>query len=119
MDERVVLLTIDEERTALGAVALNVGWKTVSPDLETAIAQVEDEIARVSDFAPKGADVRTDDPTVAEMARSLDGTLFREAVEQLFQRIAARPAGTRRFLGTLVILRELMHHFELPAVRIK
>jgi hypothetical protein len=119
MDERVVLLTIDEERTTLGSVALNVGWKTVSPDLETAIAQVEDEIARVAASAPKTAAVRTDDPTVIGMAASADHPLYREAVEQLFQRIAARPAGTQRFVGTLVILRELMHHFDLPALRIK
>ena|SRR5690242_18462189 len=118
MNPSVLELRIDEARTHLGAVALEVGWKTLSRDIETAIAEVEDEIARVAAAVPGHMELQTGDPTIAQMAVAGGDRVYREAVEQLLQRTAARPAGTRRFLGTLVILRELMHHFDLPAIRV-
>jgi hypothetical protein len=49
-------------------------------------------------------------------------TLSVEAVEQMFQRLAARAPGLqagREFAGKLLILRELMHHLGFPSIVIR
>ena len=78
--------------------------------IEDAIATIEDEIARVRPSAPEI--VETNDAQIRALAGGLN-PLTIEAVEQDFQRLAARgipPA--------LIILRELMHHLGIKAIRL-
>ena len=124
-------------------VVLSVGRRTIardcfkrdppSPlDLENAIAAFEDEIARAQALPKPGSRMRTQDPFVREIARAAGlpphaETLFAvTAVEQAFQRLAAQAErGMRSADGlpegndaaaALVILRELMHHLDFPAI---
>lgn len=78
--------------------------------IEEAIATIEDEIARVRPTVPDT--LETSDAHIRALAGDLDPFTI-EAVEQDFQRLAARgipPA--------LVILRELMHHLHVRQVRL-
>ena len=127
------MLHFAAERTTVADTKLAIGWEVASRDpselgLENAIAAVEDELARVHGSIVKGAAVLTDDATVRDIALAAgvpagaEMTLSVEAVEQMFQRLAARapglPAG-REFAGKLLILRELMHHLEFPSIVIR
>jgi hypothetical protein len=127
------MLHFAAERTTVADTKLAIGWEVASRDpselgLENAIAAVEDELARVHGSIVKGAAVLTDDATVRDIALAAgvpagaEMTLSVEAVEQMFQRLAARapglPAG-REFAGKLLILRELMHHLDFPSILIK
>ena len=136
----MVLLHVGAERTAIADATLALGWSSIARDhfrhdppsaleLENAIAAVEDELERARRHPiPRGAMLRTGDATIREIAiaagipRSGEMTLAREAVEQVFQRLAARspglPAG-REFAAMLLILRELMHHLDFGAILIK
>ena len=78
--------------------------------IEDAIATIEDEIARVRPSAPEI--VETNDAQIRALAGGLN-PLTIEAVEQDFQRLAAR-----RIAPALIILRELMHHLEIKAIRL-
>jgi hypothetical protein len=120
-------------RTTIANTALEVGWDLTGRDpsplgLENAIAAIEDELAREHGSLVKGAAPVTHDATIRDIALAAgvpagaEMTLAVEAVEQMFQRLAARapglPAG-REFAGKLLILRELMHHLELPSIVIR
>lgn len=138
-------LRIGEERTVLGLdsparlVELAIGWQHLSRrylkrqpptgyEFEAAIAAVEDEIMRVRHGVPSGLPVETAEETIREIAiaaglsGSDDMVLAPEAVEQTFQRLVARAPGMpddARFSGTLLILRELIHHFDFREIRIR
>jgi hypothetical protein len=127
------MLRFAPQRTTIAGTELGIGWDLASRDLsalglENAIAAVEDELARVHGSIVKGAAVLTDDATVRDIAvtagvpAGAQMTLSVEAVEQVFQRLAARspglPAG-REFAGKLLILRELMHHLGFPSIVIR
>jgi len=76
--------------------------------IEDAIAIIEDEIARVRPPASETAE--TSDPSLA---------LTLEAVENDFQRLAARRTRIEdESAAKLVILRELMHHLQIKAIRL-
>ena len=129
-------LAILEERTQAAGGEIGLGWRTLarehlkhdppSPlELEDAIAAIEDGIAGAGISIPGESTAESADPLVREIA-SLAGlpaegpaALSREAVEQLFQRLASRmpglPAGPR-FAATLLILRELMHHLRIASL---
>lgn len=84
--------------------------------IEDAIAAVEDEIARVRPTAPDT--LETSDARIRAIAGGLN-PLTVEAVEQDFDRLALRGIPTdRETAAALVILRELMHHLQVKAVRL-
>ena len=119
--------------TTIGDTELGVGWDIAGRDpsplgLENAIALIEDELARQHGSLIKGAAPMTRDATIRDIAlaagvpASAEMTLAIEAVEQMFQRLAARAPGLpvgREFAGKLVILRELMHHLEFASIVIR
>lgn len=127
-------LQIDRDRTTIGERALALGWETLalahfrheppSPfELESAIAEVEDELARVRPAG--GAELQTRDDLVHDIAAAAgispasEAAMTVEAVEQVFQRLAARrpdvPSG-RNFAAALLILREVMHHLQFRSI---
>ncbi|HJT61059.1 MAG TPA: hypothetical protein VJ797_05210 [Burkholderiales bacterium] len=127
------ILRLAAQGTTVADTELAIGWDVASRDLsalglENAIAAVEDELARVHASLVKGGALLTDDATIRDIAlaagvhASAEMTLSVEAVEQMFQRLAARapglPAG-REFAGKLLILRELMHHLAFPSIVIR
>ena len=97
-------------------------------ELENAIAAVEDEVERKHQGIAKGAAPLTHDPAIRRIAVAAgvppggEMMLAREAVEQMFQRLASRapglPAGGE-FAAMLLILRELMHHLDFASILIK
>jgi hypothetical protein len=129
-------LAILEERSEAAGGVLGLGWRTLarehlkhdppSPlELENAIAAIEDGIAAARIAVPGASAAESADPFLREIA-ALAGlpaqgqaALSREAVEQVFQRLASRapglPAGPR-FAATLLILRELMHHLRIASL---
>jgi hypothetical protein len=127
-----VVLSIGEKRTTLDCdgrpVELGAGWDNIArAGLEAGIAAIEDELMRVRPEIPGGASFHTADPVVAGLARAAgvsqanEMVYARDAVEQSFQRLAGRDPSIpsdRRSTGTLVILRELMHHLGIKEVRI-
>ncbi len=140
-DGRTVLAA--ETPGAPGLLLAGVGWRAIGRDhlkhepptqleLENAIAAIEDEIARLRVLPPKGSRVRTKDALVRDIAlaaglpRNGETILTLAAVEQAFQRLAAQaarglragegiPAGNEA-AAALVILRELAHHLDFPAI---
>jgi hypothetical protein len=78
--------------------------------IEDAIATIEDEIARARPSPPEI--LETNDAHVRALAGGLN-PLTIEAVEQDFQRLAARGVPP-----ALIILRELMHHLRVKAIRL-
>ena len=121
------------DRTTIADTELKVGWDVAGRDpsplgLENAIAAIEDELARERGSLVKGAALVTRDATIRDMALAAgvpagaEMTLAVEAVEQMFERLAAGarglPAG-REFAGKLVILRELMHHLEFRSIVVR
>jgi hypothetical protein len=128
----MAILRFAAERTTIAGTELEIGWEIASRDrsalgLENAIAAVEDELARAHASIVKASTVLTNDTTIRDIALAagvpagIEMTLTIEAVEQMFQRLAARapiPAG-REFAGKLVILRELMHHLGFASIAIR
>lgn len=140
-DGRAVLAA--ETPGAPAVLLAGVGWRAIGRDylkhepptpleLENAIAAIEDAIARLSVLPPKGSRVRTKDALVRDIALAAglprDGEIIftLPAVEQAFQRLAAQaarglrtgegiPAGNEA-AAALVILRELAHHLDFPAI---
>lgn len=129
-------LAILEERTEAAGGVLDLGWRTLarehlkhdppSPlELENAIAAIEDGIAAARIAVPGESSAESADPFLRRIAASAGlpaegpAALSREAVEQMFQRLASRapglPAGPR-FAATLLILRELMHHLRIASL---
>jgi len=106
-------------------------------ELENAIAAVEDEAMRVRPLVVSGSRLVTSDTTIGEIAR-LAGVmsspaqvtqLSLEAMEQVFQRLAAlsqgrpttqdaMPADTT-FAATLLILREFMQHLHFTSITVQ
>ncbi|MBX3611084.1 MAG: hypothetical protein KF871_14430 [Hydrogenophaga sp.] len=94
-------------------------------ELEHAIDHVEDELTRLATWASGRHTLVSDDPGVAELMATLPmgQSLDRETVETLFQRLASGALGQpqalvglptgRRAAALLLVLRELMHHFDL------
>ncbi len=132
------LLHIGKERTSIAQAALALGWRSIARDhfkhdppspleIENAIAAVEDEVERVHKAIAKGGVLRTRDAAIGEIALAAgvppgaEASLSVAAVEQTFTRLAAGarglPAGGE-FSGTLLILRELMHHLDFSSVLI-
>lgn len=100
--------------------------------IENAIMAIEDELARVPNGV-LGSDIAGDGPELRAIARAAgigdDATaISRDAVEQVFSRQAAvalgRPAAAEglpddpRFVAALLVVRELMHHLDIPIVRL-
>lgn len=94
-----------------------MGVRAVSAvGLEDAIALVEDEIARVRPAACET--LETGDAEIRSLAYGSD-VIAIEAVEQDFQRLAARGIPSdKRAAAKLLILRELMHHLQVKAIRL-
>lgn len=124
---------IREETTALGGVELNIGFRRVAREhfkhpaataleIENAIAAVEDEIARAK--PRRGVRPITRDAMVLEialaagLARTTAMVLSRDAVEAAFERAIRRPPDHER-MAALLILRELMHHLDIPSVEVQ
>jgi hypothetical protein len=129
-------LAILEERTEAAGGMLGLGWQSLarehlkhdppSPlELENAIAAIEDGVAAAGISVHGESSAESADPYLREIAALAglpakgDAALSREAVEQMFQRLASRapglPAGPR-FAATLLILRELMHHLRIASL---
>lgn len=98
-------------------------------EVETAIATIEDQIMPLATQVPKGLTVLGEGEDMVELAVlavGADAPLTLEALEQLFNRwvaiVQGRPPGadviapSHRFAVTLLILRELFHHWALRAV---
>ena len=122
------------------AVMLAVGWARTADDcfrhdpptpaeLEQAIELVEEEVMRARTAGPNDAVLRASGAALREVADAAGAgdTLTLDPVEQLFQRVASEslgnpaarrglPAG-RRFVATVLILREFMHHRGFASVR--
>jgi hypothetical protein len=128
-------LEIGRDRTTIGERSLALGWETLalahfrnerpSPlELERAIEAVEDELARVPPAAG-GGELQTSDRVIRDIAAAAGVSPASEmiisvaAVEQAFERLAARtpglPAG-REVAATLLILREVMHHLRFRSI---
>lgn len=152
--EPLTLIEIGRERTRLvagrddtarDAIALDIGFvKTAKEffqhnpptprELEEAIATIEDELARARTIAVNDSMLITTDKVVLEIARTAgigsasEPMLSIEAVEQLYQRLAAVASGApatqkkgelyAMHAATIVILREAMHHLRYAAITV-
>jgi exopolyphosphatase/pppGpp-phosphohydrolase len=101
-------------------------------EMEQAILAVEDQVMRARALHDGGAQLVSNDAIVrqiarlAEVAEGEEVTVPIDAVEQVFERMAAivlgRPASQdvvpadTAFAATLLILREFMHHLQFPAI---
>jgi exopolyphosphatase/pppGpp-phosphohydrolase len=128
-----------EVRTGHVTTQLGLGW-VVTPqacfchdpptpaELERAIDVVEDEVMRTHVTGPSEPLLHATGDALREVANAAGGAdrLTLDTVEQLFQRIASvslgdpsagrgLPAGVR-FVATLLILREFLHHGGFSAV---
>jgi len=127
------------------SIALEIGWARTAreffrhdppapAELEAAITAIEDEVARARSIVAAGSVLSSNDARLRELAHAAglgagEHVLRLEAVEQLYQRLAARslgalpsadellasPAGA----ATVLILRELMHHLGCAALHIR
>lgn len=100
--------------------------------LENAIAIVEDELMKFRTAIPRNSELFAADDMVHRIAHIAgnqgDGKLSIEAVETIFERLAAialgRPAAQdaiptdQEFAAALTILRELMHHFGYRSIAV-
>lgn len=103
-------------------------------EMEHAIQTVEDAVMPVAKVIPPGTELRSADAAILKVAQLEDGfggaagLLTLEAVERMFNRladiVAGRPAQLDslpmdgEFAATLLILREFMHHLQLPSLRV-
>lgn len=105
----------------------------VSPPaaMENAIAAIEDELARVP-ASVHGIAIESSDPylhAIADAAGVTATVITREAVEHVFARLSAvalgRPAASEglpddpRFDAALLVVRELMHHLDIPSIHLR
>ena len=119
---------------ALGARKTAADWFHHNPptpgELENAIQWVEDEVNRARTLVAGHPALWTTDawaPEMAQLAGVTGNALSIEAVERLFDLLAAlsqgRPAAsagipnTPAFAATLLVLRELMHHLGFTEIR--
>ena len=138
-------LHIAAEHTSLAAqqqrTSMPVGWQTAlasrkqpalptAAALELAIMQVEDAISANWPQRLMLATVSSSDPAIYQIA-TLSGLaaehgsqLGRHSVEGLFSRLANAVEGSSaaglpdgaEFIGSLLILRELLHHLDIAAI---
>ncbi|MCB1890386.1 MAG: hypothetical protein KDH20_22460 [Rhodocyclaceae bacterium] len=100
--------------------------------IENAIMDIEDALAQVP-ASVRGGAIASDDPALRRLALAAGlpadaSTLHRDAIEQLFSRQAAvaegRPASAEglpddpRFVAELLVVRELMHHLDIPRIQL-
>jgi hypothetical protein len=126
-------LRMREEATELGGTALATGYRRIAREhfkhqtpsaleIESAIAAIEDEIARAK--PPHPARLVTRDAVVREIALGAGVApgpamvLAREAVEQAFERSLRRPPDNER-MAALLILRELVHHLDIESIEVQ
>ena len=150
--ERVTLLHIGEQSSAILSghddrtdvgVTLAVGARRTAQaffrhdpptalELENAIAEVEDHVMRARSLPHDGAVLASSHPTLLALARAAgvlgpgDRVLALEAVEALFQRLAAAALGQTSALNgmpagaeaaaVLLIVREVMQHLGYSAI---
>ncbi len=104
-------------------------------ELENAIQATEDEITRARTMTVGNSTVFTADELVREIAlvAGLSGQsellLSRDAVERMFERLAALALGqlsaqdcfprSNAFAASVIILRELMHHLQFLTITVK
>lgn len=146
-DDRWCLLDIGEQQTVLQRAGaqerLAIGthktahahfrhFPPTAVEMELAIMTVEDELARVR--LPEGLTLYCADAQAWQIARlaglepDSGATVSREAVEQVFERVAMMALGHpallvglpehREFAAGLLILRELLHHLGFTAFRL-
>ena len=135
----------DAARAAGAGFAVPIGWEDIARDylkhspptpaeLEAAITRIEDEIMPRRAAVPGQTRVETNDPGIRDIARvaglqdATPLTLDLQAVERVFNALAdvasGSPSGSRglpeapRFAATLLILRELMHHLNIPSISV-
>jgi exopolyphosphatase/pppGpp-phosphohydrolase len=131
-------LHIGAETTELAqeeAVALRIGSASIAREhfrhdpptpleLESAIAAVEDEIARVHAALAGGSGLYTRDGLLRDIALEIgvppatEMQLALDAVEHAFARLPLRALGKEK-AGVLVILRELMHHLGFRTIVVR
>jgi exopolyphosphatase/pppGpp-phosphohydrolase len=134
LDERSTLLEFEDSRT----VTLNVGPQGLADtvlqhdpptpaELERAIDLVEDALGGLHRVSA-GTGLLTADALLLALPGPgpQGGSLTRDAVELLFQRLASRALGTpvpadelpqgREIAAALLILRECMHHLDFDRV---
>lgn len=133
--------------SSAATLPISLGWRSVtathfkrqndSPtamELEAAIMAVEDALAPARSRIAPTSTLITHDATIRGIANAAGVSgegelrLSRDAVEQMFHRLAAtamgRPASADRlppgaqFAATLLILREFMHHMDFSEIRI-
>jgi hypothetical protein len=128
-----------EARTGHEAAKLALGWVATPQacffhdpptpaELERAIDVVEEEVMRTRVARPSEPSLRASGDALRDVANAAGGAdrLSLDTVEQMFQRIASvslgdpsagrgLPSGVR-FVATLLILREFMHHGGFTAV---
>lgn len=101
--------------------------------VENGIQTVEDEIERIAAQVPRGATLQVSDDTWAPLQRSgaiaalAQGSIGLDGIEREYQSLAARAVGAPSARGSgfddpagdalVLILRELMHHLGVPALR--
>jgi len=100
--------------------------------MENAIMAIEDTLARVPPHV-RGVEIASDDPAVRRIATAAGlpddaRVIRRDAVEHLFSRQSAvalgRPATAEglpadpRFVAELLVVRELMHHLDIPFIHL-
>ena len=101
-------------------------------EIENAIMHVEDEIARARAKIPRHSALFSMDAGIREIAQLADkrdqaqGILSLEAMERIFDRLAALAQGhpasqaglpaSNIFAARLLILREFMHHLQFEAI---
>lgn len=152
--EPVTLLHIGRRRTTLvsgmgtteyAAITLALGSSKTAEDffkhdpprpgeIENAIAAIEDELARARAIIADGSVLATCDDSLRGLADATgvaaanERVLSLEAVEQLYQNVAATSLGAATvrtdvgpyatYVATVLILRDLMHHLRFPAITV-
>jgi exopolyphosphatase/pppGpp-phosphohydrolase len=146
-DDNWCLLDIAEQQTvftrATSRDALDIGthrlvqtrfqhFPPTAVEMELAIMATEDELAKLA--LPAGLALYSTDALVWQIARlagivpTVGATLTRQAVEQVFERVAMMALGHPalleglpehgEFAAGLLILRELMHHLGFESLRL-
>lgn len=104
-------------------------------EIENAIMQVEDEVTRARELIPRGAKLFSMDAgirgiaSLAGLSDQVEGVLSLDAMERVFDRLAALSQGqpaslaglpaNRSFAARLLILREFMHHLQFDSITLK
>lgn len=127
--EAVMVLSIGSRRTATDCFQ---HWPPTPAELENAIMVVEDELTRARALVVGPSTLLSSDKVLRQIGQRAGGSdqprlaLSLEAVERQFELLAAlsqgRPLASAgipdqpAWAATLLILRELMHHLQFPAI---